>query len=177
MLRSGLLFAFFGLVAGQAKYCEPVAPGSVHDFSATLLDGSDTVNFADYAGKQEPGANATEIYNALANVRPGGGFVPNFQLFAKSEVNGPNASALYKYLKGECQSPLEPFLDKLRLAYDSLNSRDIRWNFEKFLIDRDGKPYARFAPYTIPEDIPPFIEELLALDSETKRHQSPLLSL
>ena len=49
--------------------------------------------------QQEPGANATEIYNALANVRPGDGFVPAFQLFKKIDVNGPKAVPMYQFLR------------------------------------------------------------------------------
>ena len=48
--------------------------------------------------QQEPGTEE-EILNGVKNVRPGGGFVPNFQLFAKIEVNGENEHPLYTYLK------------------------------------------------------------------------------
>lgn len=49
--------------------------------------------------QQEPGANATEIWNGIKYVRPGHGFEPSFQLFAKVEANGENEVPLYTYLK------------------------------------------------------------------------------
>ncbi|RXG69174.1 Glutathione peroxidase 6 [Armadillidium vulgare] len=49
--------------------------------------------------KQEPGANGTEILNGIKHVRPGGGFLPNFLLLKKIEVNGDNEHPLYTYLK------------------------------------------------------------------------------
>ena len=48
--------------------------------------------------QQEPGTES-EILNGVQYVRPGGGFVPNFQLFAKIEVNGATEHPLYTYLK------------------------------------------------------------------------------
>jgi glutathione peroxidase len=51
----------------------------------------------------EPGDNGTEIMNGVKDVRPGGGFVPNFQMFAKVQVNGKDEIPLYTYLKvGKC---------------------------------------------------------------------------
>jgi glutathione peroxidase len=70
-----------------------------------------------------------------------------FPLFDKIEVNGDNAHDLYKYLK-------------LELPLDGKN--EIRWNFEKFLIDKEGKPIKRFAPKTKPEDLSSEIEFLLS---------------
>jgi glutathione peroxidase len=112
---------------------------------------------------QEPGANATEVYNSLANVRPGGGFVPAFPLFKKIDVNGPLAADWYKFLKEACPSPNEAFQTKLRLMYDGMSNSDVRWNFEKFLVDQEGVPYMRFEPQFLPANIAPHIEELIAM--------------
>ena len=60
-------------------------------------------------------------------------------MFSKIDVNGDTAHDLYKWLKSE--QSLE----------DGAN--DVRWNFEKFLVDRSGKVVARFAPMVTPEDI------------------------
>jgi glutathione peroxidase len=49
--------------------------------------------------QQEPGANATEIFNGIQYVRPGNGFLPNFKLFQKIEVNGDKEEPLYTFLK------------------------------------------------------------------------------
>jgi glutathione peroxidase len=69
-----------------------------------------------------------------------------FPMFQKIEVNGENAYPLYRFLKE--QLPLE-------------GKNNIRWNFEKFLIDKTGKPVRRYAPKTKPEELEPDIELLL----------------
>ncbi|MER3547315.1 MAG: glutathione peroxidase, partial [Rhodanobacteraceae bacterium] len=80
----------------------------------------------DQFGHQEPG-NAEEIRNFCSL-----NYDVSFPLFAKIEVNGANAHPLYKYLKHE--------------APGVLGSEAIKWNFTKFLIDRDGKVVRRYAP-------------------------------
>jgi len=94
--------------------------------------------------------------NQFANQEPGDeksiseGCVLNygvtFQMFSKVDVNGDNAHPLYKYLKKEL---------------GSLFGSKIKWNFTKFLIDRNGKPLKRFSPATKPESIDRFLEKLL----------------
>ena len=49
--------------------------------------------------QKEPEENGMEILKALKYVRPGDGFVPNFQMFKKAEINGKNEIPLYTYLK------------------------------------------------------------------------------
>ena len=61
-----------------------------------------------------------------------------FQLTEKIKVNGPNTHPLFAYLKNEL---------------GSLLGKNIKWNFAKFLIDRNGKPYKRYAPTTKPAKI------------------------
>lgn len=70
-----------------------------------------------------------------------------FRQFAKIEVNGENESPLYTYLKAE--------------KGGFLGSK-IKWNFTKFLVDKEGQVVARFAPTVKPEDIEAKIKELLA---------------
>lgn len=70
----------------------------------------------------------------------------SFQIFAKIEVNGKNADPLYKFLKKQKSGPL---------------SGMIKWNFTKFLIDRNGNVIKRFAPVTNPEKIEKDIVKLL----------------
>ena len=70
-----------------------------------------------------------------------------FPLFAKIDVNGDDAAPLYKYLK-----KAKPGL---------LNTEAIKWNFTKFLVDRNGKVVARYAPNDEPESIAGDIEKLL----------------
>lgn len=70
-----------------------------------------------------------------------------FPMFAKIEVNGPGAHPLYAWLKSN--------------ARGILGTEGIKWNFTKFLIDRDGRVFSRYAPTTKPEAIRGEIEELL----------------
>lgn len=70
-----------------------------------------------------------------------------FPVFAKVDVNGPDASPLFEYLKG--QQP------------GSGESSDIAWNFTKFLVDRTGNVVARFEPKQAPETMKENIESLL----------------
>jgi len=73
-------------------------------------------------------------------------FGTKFPRFAKIEVNGPGASPLFDYLKKETRG----FLGSA-----------IKWNFTKFLVDREGKVVARFAPADPPEKLEDTIKELL----------------
>ena len=92
-------------------------------------------------GAQEPGS-AQEI-ESFCDLNYG----VTFPLFAKIDVNGNGAAPLYKYLKKE-----QPGL---------LGSEAIKWNFTKFLVDRNGKVIERYAPNVEPEAIAGSIEKLL----------------
>jgi len=157
---------------------------SIYDFSAKTLQGKD-VSLADYRGKamlivntaskcgftpqyegleklyrahqaqglvvlgfpcnqfgaQEPG-NEAEI-GAFCQINYG----VSFPMFAKIDVNGARAHPLYEFLKSE-----KPGI---------LGTKNIKWNFTKFLIDRSGHVVGRFAPPTKPEDIEGAIAKVL----------------
>lgn len=83
-------------------------------------------------GAQEPGS-AAEIRKFCTDE-----FGVTFDMFAKIDVNGEQSSPLYKYLT--------------ELKTEPKGAGKITWNFEKFLIGRDGKVLARFAPRTKPND-------------------------
>lgn len=102
--------------------------------------------------------------NGIHYVRPGGGFVPKIhQYFEKSEINGENEIPLYTYLKGTCGHVFTQFANPKNLFYSPFKVGDIYWNFEKFLIGRDGKPYTRYHPHALkPEDLSPDIDLLLS---------------
>ena len=70
----------------------------------------------------------------------------SFPQFAKINVNGDDADPLYKYLKDQKGGVL---------------GKAIKWNFTKFLIDKEGNVVNRFAPITKPEDIEKEIVKLL----------------
>jgi len=104
-------------------------------------------------GKQEPAGTPEELINGVKHVRPGNGFAPNFTMFAKTEVNGENEHPLYTYLKTYCPTTRLNFADATRLHYSPLRNSDVRWNWEKFLVTKSGKPYMRYDPGTKPEEI------------------------
>jgi len=112
---------------------------------------------------QEPGASAEEIINGIKYVRPGGGFTPNFQLFKKIEVAGENQHPLYSYLVRNCPPTRNYFAPPERLGYKPIMQQDIRWNWEKFLVGRDGRVLKRYDGGTKPAEIEPDVREALGL--------------
>lgn len=92
-------------------------------------------------GSQEPLGN--EVMEETCKLNHG----VTFPLFEKIEVNGPGTHPVFQYLKK-------------RLG-GWFGSR-IKWNFTKFLVDRNGRPVKRFAPVTKPEAIEPQIRQLLS---------------
>jgi glutathione peroxidase len=92
-------------------------------------------------GKQEPG-DAAQIGSFCEK-----NFGVSFPMFAKIDVNGANAHPLFKYLTEK-----EPGV---------LGIEAIKWNFTKFLVNREGEIVKRFAPITKPESITGEIEKLL----------------
>ena len=157
---------------------------SVYDFSATAIDGAETaleqyrgqalliVNTASkcgftgqYAGlealyrqytdkpfqvlgfpcnqfgSQEPSkaAEIASFYSMTYGVA--------FPMFDKVEVNGPGRHPLYAWLTSQKKG--------------LLGTRDIKWNFTKFLTDREGRVVARYAPQVEPEAIAADIEKLI----------------
>ena len=157
---------------------------SVYDFSATAIDGAETAleqyrgqallivntaskcgftgqyaglealhrQFADRPfqvlgfpcnqfGAQEPG-KAAEIASFCSMT-----FGVDFPMFDKVEVNGPGRHPLYAWLTSQKKG--------------LLGTRDIKWNFTKFLTDREGRVVARYAPQVEPEAIRADIEKLI----------------
>ena len=92
-------------------------------------------------GAQEPGsAEEIESFCRL-------GYAAEFPIFAKIEVNGPNAHPIFAFLQRE-----KPGI---------LGTRRIKWNFTTFLVDRNGGAVRRYAPRTRPAEIEPDILTLL----------------
>lgn len=110
---------------------------------------------------EEPGS-AVEIANTIHYVRPGNGYQPNFELTQKVHVNGPTSHPIFTFFTTYCQSPRRPFAAKASLIYDGIDPDDVRWSFEKFLLDRNGYPVRRYRSSVPPLDIAPDIERLLA---------------
>ncbi len=92
-------------------------------------------------GGQEPGSSKDIQENCLVN------YGVTFLITEKVEVNGPNTNPVFKLLKESLPG--------------MLGFEEIKWNFTKFLIDKNGKVVKRYAPTTEPIDIEGDIIELL----------------
>ncbi|XP_027126350.2 probable glutathione peroxidase 2 isoform X2 [Coffea arabica] len=91
-------------------------------------------------GWQEPGTNEEILETACTR------FKADFPIFEKIDVNGKNAAPLYKFLKAEKRG--------LLIA-------TIKWNFTKFLINKEGKVVERYGPHTSPLQFEEDIKNLL----------------
>lgn len=92
-------------------------------------------------GAQEPGS-ADDI-SSFCEINYG----VSFPMFAKIDVNGPGTHPIYQSLKSQ--------------APGLLGSRNIKWNFTKFLVNAEGKVIRRYAPITKPEKLQAVIEQHL----------------
>ena len=115
----------------------------IYTFDATNYK-NETIDFAKYKGKTL----------LIVNTASACGFTPqyagletlfqaykdkNFELFSKIEVNGDNAHPLFQHLKAQ--------------APGILGSKGIKWNFTKFLVNKQGEVIKRYSPTTKPADI------------------------
>ena len=92
-------------------------------------------------GAQEPGSNEEITEFCSLN------YQNTFPIFAKVDVKGSDAHPLFDFLTNEKKG--------------LLGTESIKWNFTKFLINKDGEPVARYAPSTTPEKIKGDIEKLI----------------
>lgn len=156
---------------------------NLYDFSAKRIDGEEA-SLADYRGKvvlivnTATGCGFTPQYeglealykkyaergfvildfpcNQFLHQAPGSDadivqfcklrYDVSFPQFSKIEVNGKNALPLYRWLKSQKKGVF---------------GRNIKWNFTKFLVDREGNVVARFAPTKKPEKLEEMIQNLL----------------
>jgi glutathione peroxidase len=96
-------------------------------------------------GNQEPGSNDEVVNFCSLN------YGVTFSIMEKVDVNGENAHPVYKFLKDEV---------------NGLINKSVKWNFTKFLVDKDGKVVERFSPTTKPFKIKGKIQNLI--DSKEK---------
>jgi glutathione peroxidase len=94
----------------------------------------------------------------------------SFPLSKKIKVRGKEADPLYRYLIQQApftgEDPSQPetagFIKKMKGKFPKLFDGDsVKWNFTKFLVDREGRVVERFEPPVAPEEIASFIESLL----------------
>jgi glutathione peroxidase len=131
------------LIVNTASQCgfTPQYKGLQELYAKYHSQGLEVLGFpCDQFGHQEPGSDE-EIKTFCET-----SYAVNFPLFSKIDVNGAHAHPLYKFLKDE----------KGGLLGDA-----IKWNFTKFLIDKQGSVVERFAPTTTPEAIDAKIQALL----------------
>ncbi|HSC76629.1 MAG TPA: glutathione peroxidase [Pseudomonadales bacterium] len=132
------------LIVNTASKCgfTPQYKGLQKMFEQYTGRGFEVLGFpCDQFGHQEPGSEAD--INSFCEMN----FGVSFPLFAKIDVNGKDAHPLFAHLKSE--------------APGLLGSEGIKWNFTKFLVNREGGVVSRYAPATSPESIAKDIEALL----------------
>ena len=115
-----------------------------------------------------------ELLAHLKHVRPGEGYEPKFQIMTKCEVNGAGEEPLWTYLKSVLAKPSDDhggsgdtFIYNIQpntmpIQWSPVRRYDITWNFEKFLINQNGKPVKRYSPKFENAGTVPDIEALLA---------------
>lgn len=158
----------------------------IYDFNVTTIDGQEVsmskykgktlliVNVASKCGFTKQYKGLEELYqkyknddfmilgfpsNQFSNQEPGSNeeikefcsltYGVDFHMFAKIDVNGENAIPLYEFLKSE--------------AKGFAGTKSIKWNFTKFLVDRNGKVIERYGSVTKPKEIEEEIRRLLGL--------------
>lgn len=92
----------------------------------------------------------------------------SFDQFAKIDVNGENEEALYTFIKNKAKEDIiEGMKNKIAMkAVEKMSSTckkdgDIKWNFTKFLVDKEGNVVERYSPTYKPEDMEAKIKELI----------------
>ena len=114
--------------------------------------------------EQEPGSNDEVQQFCRLN------YGVTFQIFEKGDVRGESAQPLFQYLTKEKGfrgfDPAHPLSEVLTKALQDnfpeyLEGDSIKWNFTKFLVDREGNVIERFEPTTAPSDMAVKIEEVL----------------
>lgn len=111
-------------------------------------------------GGQEPGTDE-EIQQFCST-----NYDVSFPVFAKVDVNGPDAAPLYRFLRaadagsfGPDNGRLYDFVSQQRP--ETIGTDEIKWNFTKFLVGRDGSVLRRFEPTLTPEEIRPEVQAAL----------------
>ena len=154
------------LIVNTASKCgfTPQYEGLEALYQKYKLGGLVVIGFpCDQFGHQEPGSD--EEIGEFCSLNYG----VTFPLMAKSDVNGENANEIFKWLYAEKpfagwgEGETGKFMDQMlsRNDPDYASNPDIKWNFTKFLIDRNGKVVARFEPVVTPEEIDSQIADIL----------------
>ena len=112
-------------------------------------------------GGQEPGTDA-EIQEFCSI-----SYSVTFPVFGKIDVNGDQADPLYAYLRAAAPGDFGPGHGRMyehikKTRPEAIDTDEIKWNFTKFLVGRDGQVIRRYEPTVTPEQLGPDLERLLA---------------
>eukprot|EP00058_Branchiostoma_floridae_P010952 XP_002596440.1 hypothetical protein BRAFLDRAFT_121592 [Branchiostoma floridae] len=174
LLCCGVISSEKSIYPKQRADCSCTAEhGSLHDHHAMLLDGSRNVSLAEYRVPRhertqgEDGRPAGLRFRHLGfsdqPIRSAGARDKRRDSQrAEGDCNGENEQSLFTYLKSCCPPASDMIVDdKSSLYWKPLRAGDVRWNFEKFLVDPEGKAVVRFTPPVEPAEMEPVIEEFL----------------
>ena len=131
------------LIVNTASECgfTPQFEGLQKLYEAYKDQGLEILGFpCNQFGKQDPGSDEDISHFCELN------YGVTFQMFSKVDVKGDNAHPLFVYLTKEAKGML---------------TKEIKWNFTKFLVDKEGEVIDRFAPQTKPESLKKDIEKQL----------------
>ena len=154
------------LIVNTATGCgfTPQYEGLENLYKKYHKDGLEILDFpCNQFGHQAPGTD-NEIHEFCTAK-----YKTTFDQLAKIEVNGDEAASIYQYLKGEISDDPEPKGMKNKIAMKAISKMPgvekekgfIKWNFTKFLVNRDGKVVGRFGPTDKPEEMEDKIKELM----------------
>lgn len=132
------------LIVNVASYCglTPQYKGLENLYKKYNSEGFEILAFpCNQFGKQEPGTNEEILEFCETN------YSVSFKIFNKVNVNGSDASPLFKYLKQSSKG--------------ILGTESIKWNFTKFLVDRDGNVIKRYSPQTEPSEIEEELKDII----------------
>jgi len=121
---------------------------------------------------QEPAWDGRELMDGLKYIRPGAGFVPNFPLTWKVDVNGAQEHGMYTYMKSLCPNVYRKIYTPT--LYSPIYTEDVRWNYEKFLIGPDGYPLYRYAQTQDPGSDPQMQQDIATELAKLKGAASPV---
>lgn len=107
-----------------------------------------------------------EMLDQLKLIRPGNGYEPKFPIFARADVNGKDELPVFAYLKNKLPLPEgeegeQLMADPLAIIWSPVKRNDISWNFEKFLVNKEGIPVKRYSRRYPTVDIAKDIQELV----------------
>lgn len=132
---------------------------NLNDLQAKYGDDIEVVGMATNQFMQAPQKDS-ETLTCFRELRPGGGFEPNFTLLKKGDVNGDKAEAAFGLLRESC-SPTPGGGLPSYMPWSPHTVSDVSWNFEVTVFDKAGVPVRRWAPGWTAKEVSEVIDSLL----------------